>query len=67
MALPRIIKANDSAYQFVAEEHPPADCVDIAGWMGKVKEQYGCDSVLQHGQSFFFCQKIIDVDFEEID
>tara|TARA_R100000805_G_C3594801_1_gene96123 strand:+ start:544 stop:744 length:201 start_codon:yes stop_codon:yes gene_type:complete len=66
MSLPKIIRSEDSAYVQLSHQHPPVD-KDIREWIEEQKIHLGADAVLQSQGIYYFCQKIIDAEFEEIE
>ena len=62
----RIIKANDKAYWLVTTAELPHDCDDRSRWIEEMKKRYDCTTVLLNQGLYYFCEDIIDAEFEEI-
>ena len=63
----QIINVNDERYTPIAILRPPEE-VDHKEWIEETKGRYTLvDSVLKLGDDFYFCMKLITVEYEEVD
>ena len=59
----RIIKSNDILYEILGSMlivNADEEGTDI--W----KERWGADTLLRHDDMYYFCKRVIDVEFEDI-
>ena len=59
----RIINSNDTLYEILGSMlivKADEEGTDI--W----KERWGADTLLRHDDMYYFCRKVIDVEFEDI-
>ena len=62
----QIINVNDDRYVPIAIQRVP-EGVDQSLWITEMKGRYTLvDSVLKFGSEFYFCMKLINAEFEEI-
>tara|TARA_Y100000034_G_scaffold58093_1_gene70891 strand:+ start:2118 stop:2318 length:201 start_codon:yes stop_codon:yes gene_type:complete len=62
----QIINVNNERYTPITVLRPP-DGVDHNQWIEEIKGRYTLvDSVLKLGHDFYFCMKLIDAEYEEI-
>ena len=62
----QIINVKKERYTPITILRPP-DGIDHRQWIEEIKGRYTLvDSVLKLGHDFYFCMKLIDVEYEEI-
>lgn len=62
----QIINVNNERYTPITILRPP-NGIDHGQWIEEIKGRYTLvDSVLKLGHDFYFCMKLIDVEYEEI-
>ena len=62
----QIINVTNQRYAPITVLRPP-DGVDHNQWIEEIKGRYTLvDSVLKLGHDFYFCMKLIDAEYEEI-
>ena len=62
----QIINVNNERYTPITILCPP-EGIDHGPWIEEIKGRYTLvDSVLKFGHDFFFCMKLIDAEYEEI-
>ena len=59
----KIIKSNDILYEVLGSmEVVRTDTEGTSIW----KERWGADTLVRHDDMYYFCKRVIDVEFEDI-